>query len=49
LRRWLARFDVSPRDELPAWIAGLAAELGLASHCAQLRRGYAMRVALTAS
>lgn len=48
LRAWLARFDVSPRDELPGWIAGLADELGLISHCHQVRRGYAMRVALTA-
>ncbi len=48
LRAWLARFDVSPRDELPAWIAGLADEFGLISHCDQVRRGYAMRVALMA-
>jgi S-adenosylmethionine-diacylgycerolhomoserine-N-methlytransferase len=48
LRAWLARFDVSPRDELPGWIAGLAAEWGLACQCNQVRRGYAMRVALTA-
>lgn len=47
LRTWLARFDVSPRDELPSWIAGLADEFGLSSQCGQVRRGYAMRVALT--
>jgi S-adenosylmethionine-diacylgycerolhomoserine-N-methlytransferase len=49
LRAWLTRFDVFPRDELPGWIAGLADELGLMSDCQQVRRGYAMRVALTAS
>lgn len=48
LRAWLARFDVSPRDELPGWAAKLAQELGLTSRCDQLRRGYAMRVALRA-
>ena len=48
LRAWLARFDVSPRDELPGWIAALANELDLISHCDQVRRGYAMRVALMA-
>jgi S-adenosylmethionine-diacylgycerolhomoserine-N-methlytransferase len=48
LRAWLARFDVSPRDELPGWITGLADEFRLSSQCNQVRRGYAMRVALTA-
>ena len=47
LRAWLARFDVTPRDELPTWIASLAQEQGLASQCDQVRRGYAMRAALT--
>lgn len=47
LRAWLSRFDVSPRDELPSWITAMAAELGLSSECTQVRRGYAMRVALT--
>ncbi len=47
LRAWLASFDVSPRDELPGWIAGLAAECGLTSRCDQTRRGYSMRAALS--
>lgn len=47
LRAWLARFDVTPRDQLPGWISGLAAQLDLTSQCDQLHRGYAMRVALT--
>lgn len=47
LRSWLSHFDVSPRDELPGWIAGLADELGLTSQCNQIRRSYAMRATLT--
>ena len=47
LRAWLRRFEVSPRDELPAWIMATAGEFGLAGRCNQVRRGYAMRATLT--
>ncbi len=41
LRRWLAAFDVIPRDDLGATLAALAAARGLASSAQAWRRGYA--------
>ena len=42
LRRWLAAFDVSPRDDLAETLAALSASRGLASAAEPWRRGYAM-------
>jgi S-adenosylmethionine-diacylgycerolhomoserine-N-methlytransferase len=42
LRRWLAAFDVSPRDDLAETLAGLSASRGLTSATEPWRRGYAM-------
>ncbi len=41
LRRWLAAFDVIPRDDLGTTLAALAAARGLASSAQAWRRGYA--------
>ena len=41
LRRWLAAFDVSPRDDLGETLAALAASRGLTSATEAWRRGYA--------
>ncbi len=41
LRRWLAAFDVTPRDDLGTTLAALAAARGLASSAQGWRRGYA--------
>jgi S-adenosylmethionine-diacylgycerolhomoserine-N-methlytransferase len=42
LRRWLAAFDVSPRDDLAETLAALSASRGLTSATEPWRRGYAM-------
>ena len=42
LRRWLAAFDVSPRDDLAATLASLAAARGLSAAAEDWRRGYAV-------
>jgi S-adenosylmethionine-diacylgycerolhomoserine-N-methlytransferase len=42
LRRWLAAFDVTPRDDLSETLATLAALRGLSSSSQGWRRGYAM-------
>jgi len=44
LRAWLAKFDVTPRDELPGWIGALAAERGLEIGHERLHGGYAMQI-----
>ncbi len=41
LRRWLAAFDVTPRDDLGTTLAALAAARGLVSSAQGWRRGYA--------
>jgi S-adenosylmethionine-diacylgycerolhomoserine-N-methlytransferase len=41
LRRWLAAFDVTPRDDLGETLAALAADLGFASTVEDWRGGYA--------
>ena len=41
LRRWLAAFDVTPRDELGAALAALSAERGLTCEIESRFRGYA--------
>ncbi len=41
LRRWLAAFDVNPRDDLGETLAALAAARGLVSSAQGWRRGYA--------
>ncbi len=41
LRRWLAAFDVTPRNDLGETLAALAAARGLASSAEAWRRGYA--------
>ncbi len=41
LRRWLAAFHVTPRDDLDAVLADLAARRGLSLEVRALRRGYA--------
>ncbi len=41
LRRWLAAFDVTPRDDLGETLAALSAARGLASATQVWRRGYA--------
>ncbi len=42
LRRWLAAFEVSPRDDLAETLAALAASRGLTSATDAWRRGYAV-------
>jgi len=42
LRRWLAAFDVTPRDDLAATLAALAAARGLSASAEDWRGGYAM-------
>ena len=42
LRRWLAAFDVTPRDDLGETLKALADARGLASGAEDWRRGYAM-------
>jgi S-adenosylmethionine-diacylgycerolhomoserine-N-methlytransferase len=42
LRRWLAAFDVSPRDDLAETLAALSASRGLTSATEPWRRGYAI-------
>jgi S-adenosylmethionine-diacylgycerolhomoserine-N-methlytransferase len=42
LRRWLAAFDVTPRDDLGATLATLAAARGLSALTQDWRRGYAI-------
>ncbi len=42
LRRWLAAFDVTPRDDLGEALAALSAERGLTCEIAQRFRGYAV-------
>jgi S-adenosylmethionine-diacylgycerolhomoserine-N-methlytransferase len=42
LRRWLAAFDVSPRDDLAQTLAALSASRGLTSSAKPWRQGYAM-------
>jgi S-adenosylmethionine-diacylgycerolhomoserine-N-methlytransferase len=46
LRRWLAAFDVSPRDTLGEALAALAADRGLRCRLAPLYRGYAIRASV---
>jgi S-adenosylmethionine-diacylgycerolhomoserine-N-methlytransferase len=41
LRRWLAAFDVTPRDDLGETLAALAADFGFASAVEDWRGGYA--------
>lgn len=41
LRRWLAAFEVTPRDDLGETLAALAGARGLASSAEAWRRGYA--------
>ncbi len=48
LRAWLARFHVRPRDELPAALAALAAQMGASVAASTPYRGYAVRAVLTA-
>ena len=45
LRRWLAAFDVSPRDDLAETLAALSALRGLTSATEPWRRGYAILAA----
>jgi S-adenosylmethionine-diacylgycerolhomoserine-N-methlytransferase len=42
LRRWLAAFEVKPRDDLAEALAALSASRGLASATEPWRRGYAV-------
>jgi S-adenosylmethionine-diacylgycerolhomoserine-N-methlytransferase len=42
LRRWLAAFDVTPRDDLKDALEALAAERGLTCETQRWRRGYAV-------
>jgi S-adenosylmethionine-diacylgycerolhomoserine-N-methlytransferase len=42
LRRWLAAFDVSPRDDLARALETLAAERGLTCEIENWFRGYAI-------
>ena len=46
LRRWLARFDVTPRNDLEDVLRKLAAERGLHCDFHRLYRGYAFIAAL---
>ncbi len=46
LRRWLAAFEVSPRDALGDALAALAADRGLRCRTAPLFGGYAMRASV---
>ncbi|MBU6267657.1 MAG: methyltransferase domain-containing protein [Sphingomonadales bacterium] len=48
LRGWLARFDVTPRDELGDCLAQLGAEFGLATSLESSHRGYAVHARLVA-
>ena len=43
LRRWLAAFDVTPRDALGGELAALAGERGARAQAFALYGGYAMR------
>ena len=47
LRQWLAKFHVSPRDELPQGLKDLAAEMGFGVMCQSRLRGYAQHGVLT--
>jgi S-adenosylmethionine-diacylgycerolhomoserine-N-methlytransferase len=42
LRRWLAMFDVTPRDDLAEALAALSGERGLSCECESRFRGYAI-------
>ena len=42
LRRWLAAFDVTPRDDLGAALRALAAERGMRCEIESRFRGYAV-------
>lgn len=42
LRRWLAAFDVTPRDDLSDALEALSAERGLSCETQRWRRGYAV-------
>jgi hypothetical protein len=42
LRRWLAAFDVTPRDDLGGALEALSAERGLSCETQPWRRGYAV-------
>jgi S-adenosylmethionine-diacylgycerolhomoserine-N-methlytransferase len=42
LRRWLAAFDVTPRDDLSAALEALSAERGLRCEIETRFRGYAV-------
>jgi S-adenosylmethionine-diacylgycerolhomoserine-N-methlytransferase len=42
LRRWLAAFDVTPRDDLSDALKALSAERGLSCETQRWRRGYAV-------
>jgi S-adenosylmethionine-diacylgycerolhomoserine-N-methlytransferase len=42
LRKWLAAFDVTPRDDLSPTLAELSAERGLTCETHSWRRGYAV-------
>ncbi len=47
LRRWLAKFHVSPRDSLDETLSELATKNGLVLHTEQMFRGYARYATLT--
>ncbi len=47
LRRWLAKFHVSPRDSLDETLSELAAKNSLVLHTEQMFRGYARYATLT--
>jgi len=46
LRRWLAAFDVTPRDDLAAELAALAGQCGASARVFALRGGYAVRATI---
>ena len=45
LRRWLAMFDVTPREDLAGALAALAAERGMTCEIKSWFRGYAVLAA----
>lgn len=47
LRRWLARFHVTPRDALPSVVTATAAAIGGSARCGGLYRDYAVRAVIS--
>ncbi|TKA97330.1 methyltransferase domain-containing protein [Cereibacter changlensis] len=47
LRRWLARFHVTPRDALPSVVTATAAAIGGSARCDGLYRDYAVRAVIS--